>query len=80
MISLFYLLLLVVSLAILVPAMNVFAEPFLVTSGVVIDPDFNSWLCYKCWIKIEGESKEILTNNVCTHMRRKHSFLGKYIW
>ena len=79
MISLFYIFLLVLSVAILLPVMNLVAEPYLVTSGLVIDPDFNSWTCYKCWSKIEDDDKEALTNKARSHMRSKHSFLGKYL-
>lgn len=79
MISLFFIALLVLSLAILLPVMNVIANELLITSGLVIDPDFHSWTCNRCYLEIEGENREVLTNNVRVHLKRKHSLFGKLV-
>lgn len=78
MFSLYYAFLLIVSLAITLLVINVVSDSFLITSGLVIDPDFNSWTCNRCWMKIEEENKETLTKKVRSHLRSKHSFLGRY--
>lgn len=79
MISLYYIALLVLSLAILLPVMNVISNELLITSGLVIDPDFRSWTCNRCYLEIEGENRETLTKNVRSHLKIKHSFFGRLV-
>lgn len=80
MISTYFIFLLSLSLLVSLPIIILILRTVFVTSGVVIDPDFTSWTCYRCWVQIKGQNRDILTSNVCSHLRMEHTFLGRILY
>ena len=80
MISAYFIFLLGLSVLVSLPIIILILKTVFVTSGVVIDPDFTSWTCYRCWLQIDGQDRDILTSNVCAHLRLEHTFLGRILY